>query len=152
MKSKLKIIIPVLLLVLGGTYKFALAKPAPKPHKNVEGEVYVLPKEFLLNLKDGRFVKLNVALLLEPGALAHALAEAAGGGHGAAPAPPEGFGALPQEAVVRDIVTNTLTGATGEKLISHEGREKLKTKILKKLKKSTDVHAEEILFTDVTVQ
>ena len=32
------------------------------------------------------------------------------GGHGAAaPKPPEGYGPLPQEAAVRDIVTDTLT-------------------------------------------
>jgi len=152
MKKKLMILLPVLLLVFGGVYKFALAKPAPVPKKKVHGELYVLPKEFLLNLKDGRFVKLNVALVLEHGALAEALAESAGGGHGAAPEPPEGFGTLPQEALVRDIVTNTLTGTKGETLISAEGREKLKLKILKKLEKGTDVHAEDVLFPDVTVQ
>jgi flagellar FliL protein len=152
MKSKLKIIIPVALLLLGGVYKFALAKPAPVPEKKVHGDVYVLPKDFLLNLKDGRFVKLNVALVLEHGTVAHALAEAASGGHGAAPEPPEGFGALPQEALIRHIVTDTLTGTTGAKLISAEGRETLAKKILKKLKKSTDVHPEEVLLTDLTVQ
>ena len=53
MKSKLKFIIPVLLLVLGGAYKFVLAKPAPKEKAKVQGEVYVLPKDFLVNLSDG---------------------------------------------------------------------------------------------------
>src|SRR4051812_8275690 len=111
MKSKLKIIVPLVLVILGGAYKFALAKPAPEPKPKVHGEVYVLPKDFLLNLADGRFVRLNLALVIEPGS-----AVAEGGGEAAAE-PPEGFGTLPQEAVVRDIVTNSLTGVKGENLI-----------------------------------
>ena len=55
-----KKIVPViaLLAVLGGVYKFVLAKPAtaePKPH--VQGSVYMFQKEFLINLADGRFAK-----------------------------------------------------------------------------------------------
>ena len=74
------------------------------------------------------------------------------GGHGAAAEPPEGYGTLPQEALIRGIVTDTLTGVDAEKLVKAEGREKLKHKLLKKIKKTTDVHAEEVLFTDVAVQ
>ena len=145
MKKKLMIAVPVLLLVLGGAYKFALAKPAPV-HKKIDGEVYVLPKDFLINLTDGRFAKLNVALVLKEGALAPA------GGEAAAAAPPEGYGALPQEAAVRAIVTNVITGSTGAKLISRKGRLKLKKKVLKTILKETDVKAEDVLFTDVAVQ
>ena len=145
MKKKLMILVPVLLLVLGGAYKFALAKPAPV-HAKIDGEVYVLPKDFLINLKDGRFAKLNVALVLKHGALAPA------GGEAEAAAPPEGYGALPQEAAVRDIVTNVITGSTGAKLISRKGRLKLKKKVLKTILKETDVKAEDVLFTDVAVQ
>jgi len=145
MKKKLMILVPVLLLVLGGAYKFALAKPAPV-HKKIDGEVYVLPKDFLINLKDGRFAKLNVALVLKEGALAPAGGEAEGA------APPEGYGALPQEAAVRDIVTNVITGSTGARLISRQGRVKLKKKILRTILKETDVKAEDVLFTDVAVQ
>ena len=55
MKGKLKFIIPiVLLLVVGGVYKFVIAKPAVVPKHKVEGEVYVLPKDFLVNLTDGK--------------------------------------------------------------------------------------------------
>src|SRR3954462_7733830 len=125
MKKKQMIAVPVLLLVMGGAYKFALAKPVPV-HKKIDGEVYVLPKDFLINLSDGRFAKLNVALVLKEGALAPA-----GGGGGAAAAPPEGYGALPQEAAIRDIVTNVITGSTGKRLISRKGRVKLKKRILK---------------------
>jgi flagellar basal body-associated protein FliL len=147
MKSKLKIIIPLtLVLVLGGAYKFVLAKPAPAPAKKVEGEVYVLPKEFLVNLSDGRFAKLGVALVMAPGAHGDA-------GHGAAAAtPPEGYGADPQEALVRDIVTDTVTDASGGELISEKGRQRLKKEILDEIQQKTDVLADDVLFTDVAVQ
>ena len=145
------IILPVVLIVLGGAYKFVLAKPAEAHKPKVDGEVYVLPRDFLLNLRDGQFVKLNVALVLEHGFLLEATAAAAHGAEAAAE-PPEGFGTLPQEAVVRDIVTNTLTGMSSKSLIRREGREKLKKRILRKIVKNTDVKAEDVLFTDVAVQ
>ena len=151
MKSKVKLVVPlVLLAVLGaGAYKFVLAKPAKaEPKPKVEGEVYVLPKEFLVNLADGRFAKLGVALVFHHGF--HAAPEV--GGHGAAPQPPEGFGVLPQEPLVRDIVTDALTDAESDELIGREGRKHLKELIAKKIKRSTDVKVEEVLFTDVAVQ
>jgi flagellar FliL protein len=146
MKKKLMIALPVLLIVLGGAYKFVLAKPAAQAKPKVDGEVYVLPRDFLINLSDGRFVKLNVALVLDHGAIAPV------GGHAAAAAPPDGFGPLPQEAVVRDIVTNTLMDVPGAKLIGRKGRLQLKRRILKQILRTTDVHAKEVLFTDVAVQ
>jgi flagellar basal body-associated protein FliL len=147
-KGKLKFILPlVALLVLGGAYKTVLAKPAEKaPEPKVHGIVYVLPKEFLVNLAEDRYAKLTVALVLphdEPTA-------AAEGGHAATP--PEGWGTLPQEGVIRGIVTDALTGIKAEKLVEPEGREKLKDKLLKKIHKYSDVHVEEVLFTDVAVQ
>jgi len=145
----MKKLVPViaLLVVLGAGYKFVLAKPAastakPKPH--VEGQIYMLQKEFLVNLADGRYAKLSVALVLEE-------APAAGEGHGAA-TPPEGYGAEPQEAVVRDLITDALTDASDKDLIDRDGREKIKKQILKAIKKHTDVHIEDVLFPDVTVQ
>jgi flagellar FliL protein len=59
---------------------------------------------------------------------------------------------MTQEAVVRDVITDDLTDAKDTSLIDREGREKLKDKILKDLKKKTDVKVEEVLFPDVTVQ
>jgi flagellar basal body-associated protein FliL len=146
MKKKLMIAVPVLLLVLGGVYKFALAKPAPVPKPKVDGEVYVLPRDFLVNTSDGRFVKLDVALVLKPGSLPVAGADAAGA------APPEGYGALPQEAVVRDIITNSITDVAGSEMIKRKGRMALKKRILKQILHKTDVKANDVLFTDVAVQ
>ncbi len=146
-----KILIPVVLLVvLGGVYKFVLAKPKAEAAKpKVEGTVYVLGKEFLMNLKDGRFAKLSVALVLNP--KDHSTA-AAGGGHGAAPTPPEGYGAMAQEGVVRSIITDEITNAEDQELITRKGREHVQHEILERIHHETDVHADEVLFTDVTVQ
>lgn len=148
MKSKLKILIPVLVVAFGATYKVVLAKPAPVGPKKIEGHVYAMPKEFLVNLADGRFAKLGVALILAEDD--HSLPAA--GGHSAGPAPPEGYGGLNQEAVVRDIITDQLSGRKDSQLIEREGREKLKKKIAKSISKHTDVHVEDVLFTDVAVQ
>jgi flagellar basal body-associated protein FliL len=148
MKSKLKFIVPILLVAVGGVYKFVLAKPgAPAPKPKVDGQVYVLPKEFLINLAGGRFAKLSVGLVLD-----HSQPVVAEGGGEAAAKPPEGFGTLPQEAVIRDIVTDRLTDDNADDLVSEKGREKLKKSLLGSIKKKTDVKVEEVLFTDVAVQ
>jgi flagellar basal body-associated protein FliL len=145
MKKKLIILVVAVLVIGGGAYKTVLAKPKEKEAKpKVEGTVYVLPKEFLVNLADGRFAKLQVALVVEHVA-------AAAGGHGA-PVPPEGYGSEPQEAIIRDLITDELTNAADHELIQREGRERIKKQILKAIKEETDVHVEEVLFPDVTVQ
>ena len=147
MKAKLKFVIPILLLlVAGGGYRFATAKPskaAPKP--KVAGMIYVMPKEFLVNLADGRYAKLSVALELGHGAIPAAK------DHGS-PTPPEGYGPLPQEALVRSLITDALTSADAEELFSKEERKHLKERVLKAIEKKTDVKAHAVLFPDVTVQ
>jgi flagellar basal body-associated protein FliL len=145
----IKKIVPViaLLAVLGGVYKFVIAKPAkaePKPH--VVGTVYMLQKEFLINLADGRFAKMQIGLVL-----AHDDTSAAPAAEGSA-SPPEGYGAMAQEGIVRDLITSELTDATDKELIEEKGRAELKKKILKALKKDTDVKVEDVLFSDLTVQ
>jgi flagellar FliL protein len=143
-KGKLKIIVPVaLLIVLGGLYKVVLAKPAAE-HSKVHGQVYVLPKEFLLNLADGHFAKLDVALVLAPGQVP---AGAEGGS-----TPPDGFGPLAQEAVVRDVITDTVTDASSKDLVMRKGRVALKAKVLKGIRTRTDVKVNDVLFTDIAVQ
>ena len=148
-RKKLIIVLSALLVALGGGYKFGFAKEAePKPQK-IHGDVYVLGKDFLVNLADGHYAKLGIAIVVDPGAAA----PAAGGGHGAAAAkPPEGYGPLPQEAAVRDIVTDTLTDVEQDELTARAGREELKERIHKRIKQATDVPIQEVLFTDVSVQ
>jgi len=148
MKRK-KILIPLLVVLIAAlAAKFVLAKPAPEVHHKIDGTVYVLPKEFLVNLSDGRYAKVNVALVLD-----HSQpTAAAAGGHEAAAAPPEGFGTLEQEAAVRDVVTDVLTGQSGDELIDRRGREQVKAEILREIRARTDVRTEEVLLPDVAVQ
>jgi flagellar basal body-associated protein FliL len=149
MNKKIIIFALIPLIALGAAYKFVLAKPKAeaKPPK-IEGTVYVLGKEFLVNLADGRFAKLSVALVLNP----KDHSTAAAGGHGAAPTPPEGYGPMAQEGVVRSIVTDVVTDAEDRDLIGRKGRTELQEKVLEKIHKLTDVHTDKVVFTDVTVQ
>jgi flagellar FliL protein len=147
----IKKIIPVVvaLVALGGVYKFVIAKPkaaAAKP--KVEGTVYILGKEFLVNLADGRFAKLTIALVLDH----KDTSTVAASSHGSTTKPPDGFGAMGQEAVVRDVITDDLTDIKDTDLIGRAGRVKIKDEILKDLKAHTDVKVDDVLFTDVTVQ
>jgi flagellar FliL protein len=139
-KKKILIIAPVLLLlVLGGVYKTILA-PKPVPvKKKIAGAVVPLQKEFLVNLDRGRYAKVSVALVMP-----HAPAGAHGGG-----TEPAG---LPQEAAVRAVVTDLLTGVNAEHLVSRDLRHALLLKIRKEIHHSTDEEVEEVLFTDITVQ
>lgn len=147
-----KKLVPIILVVavLGGVYKFVLAKPAAAGEQQkprVEGTVYMLQKEFLVNLADGRFAKLQLGLVLSHDDTSTEPA----GGHGAS-SPPEGYGVMSQEGVVRDVITDELTGAQDAQLISRAGRAELKRDILKALARQTDVKADDVLFSDITVQ
>jgi flagellar basal body-associated protein FliL len=148
MNKKIIIIAVVALLAAGGAYKTVLAKPKTKEKKpNVEGTVYVLQKEFLVNLADSRYAKVSAALVLNP----KDHSAVAAGGHGGA-APPEGYGAMSQEAIVRAIVTDELTGKPAEELEDAKKRDKVREHIVERIHKETDVHADDILFPDLTVQ
>lgn len=151
---KPKFLIPIVLLAVGLFAGKTLLAPAPAESEaekpKVEGDVYVMPKDFLVNLSDGRFARLNVGLLLHHGYHAEAVAAANEGGHAAEP--PEGYGDLPQEALVRDLITDALTGATADDLIRRESRNELKKSIAKSIKAHTDVKVDDVLLTDVAVQ
>jgi flagellar FliL protein len=141
-KSLILVAIAVL-VVAGLAYKMVLA-PKSESKEKVEGTVYVMPKEFLLNLAGGRYAKMTVALVLAPG-------QSTGGGEGAA-APPEGFGTLEQEPLVRQVVTDTLTGVAPADLTSRKDRHRFQEEIRKQVDKTTDVNATEIVFSDLVVQ
>jgi flagellar FliL protein len=144
-KGKLKIVIPLaVLIVLGGAYKVVLAKPAADAKAKVDGTVYVLPKEFLINLSDQHFAKLSVALVLPKDEAPAAGAEGS--------APPEGYGALEQEAAVRAVITDTVTDETTADLTNRRRRSRLRARLLKEIRAHTDVKANDVLFTDVAVQ
>jgi flagellar basal body-associated protein FliL len=148
MNKKILIVGVVALLVAGGAYKTVLAKPKQSAHKpHVEGSLYVLQKEFLVNLAEDRYAKLSVALVLDP----EDHSAVAAGGHGG-PVPPEGYGAMSQEAIVRAVITDEFTGRPSSDLEDARKRDRLRTDILKRIEKETDVKADDILFPDITVQ
>jgi flagellar basal body-associated protein FliL len=145
-----KLAIPLVLLAAagGGAYAFARPSPPPEPEPKVHGQVYVLPRDFVINLADERLLRLTVGLLLDP---------EAGAAHGAedgaeAAKPPEGFGPDPQEALIREIVVDELTGVPARRLATPAGRARLKGRILAALQQHTDVPATHVLFTDMAVQ
>jgi flagellar basal body-associated protein FliL len=144
MKGRKKLIIIAIgvLVVAGLAYKMVLA-PKSESKVKVEGTVYVMPKEFLLNLADGRYAKMTVALVLAPGQSAAGSSETP---------PPEGFGTLEQEPLVRQIVTDTITGTTAADLTSRKDRHHMQVEIRKEVDKTTDVKTKAIVFSDLVVQ
>jgi flagellar FliL protein len=141
-KGKLKIILPVILLLAaagGGAYFFILApKPAKAAPPKVVGTLFPLSPEFVVNLSGEHYGKVSIALLLTAGAPA---------------ASTDGTAAtLPEDAAVRAIVTNDLTGLPSSDLIDRPKRNAIEQKILTDLQKKTDVKVSEVLFTDVVVQ
>ena len=137
MKKKILIIVPVLLLVVGAAYKMVLAPKPVAPKKKIAGAVVPLQKEFLLNLDGGRYAKVSVALVMPT---APVVAE------GATPPP------LEQEAAVRAVVTDRLTGLPAAWLITRPKRHELLDEIRKAIDRTTDEEVDEVLFTDITVQ
>jgi hypothetical protein len=70
------------------------------------------------------------------------------------PAAPASGGAatLTEDAAVRAIITNDLTGLPDSGLIDRAQRTTLEKKILTDLQSSTDVKVTQVMFTDVVVQ
>jgi flagellar basal body-associated protein FliL len=146
MKKKLMIIIPVLLL--GGGYVAKAKLMAPKVVKpKLAGEIYILPKQFMCNLQDGHYATLTVALELAAGQSDGATAADAGGAPSGAT-----VGTLPEEAVIRAIITNLITNDTSNEVVTPTGRASLQSEILSKIKSETDVKVDQVFFTDVAVQ
>ena len=145
MKKKILIILPILLL--GGGYEAKAKFMAPKPVKpKLAGEIYILPKQFMCNLQDGHYATLIVALELAPGQSDGATAESAGASSTST------VGTLPEEAVIRSIITNLITNQTSKTLVTDSGRTGIETQILSQIKASTDVKVDQVFFTDVAVQ
>jgi flagellar basal body-associated protein FliL len=144
-KGKLKLIIPIVLLAAvagGAVYKFVLAKPAKaavvKP--KVDGSLFALSPEFVVNLSDNHYGKVTVALLLKQSPTPSELSVTA-----TTPT-------LTEDPMIRSVITNDLTGATTGDLIGRAQRNALRMKILHDLEAATDIGVKGVLFTDVVVQ
>jgi flagellar protein FliL len=143
--TRKKILIGLLVfLLVGGYAAYSVAMPKKAVHAKINGSIYILPKQFTLNLQDNHYATVTVALVLGAG-------QSTGSSDASSP-PPEGFGALPEEAAIRDIITNILTNQTSATLITTSGRERLKQQILAAITSGTDVKVAGVLFTDVAVQ
>ena len=144
MSKKILIIIAVVVVVIAGGAAYTFAKPKKTTKERIDGTIYILPKQFTLNLAGGQYATLTVALLLPPG-------ESVGVTSPTNP-PPTGFGSLPDEAVVRAIITNDVTDQPENELITQKGRKALEAKILSDINTQTDTKVTAIYFTDLAVQ
>jgi flagellar protein FliL len=144
-KKKILIGLVVFLAIGGYVAKSMFLKAKVIPPK-IAGTIYVLPKTFTLNLADGRYATLTVALQLAPGQSDGSSAASAGASD------TTGIGTLPEEAVVRAIITRTITGANGGELTSTSGSTALEQNILQQINQHTDVKVSQVYFTDLAVQ
>jgi len=142
--KKLMLAIALPILILGVGYKMTRPKPVNKD--KIKGTIYVMPAPFLLNLTDGRYARITVGLELAPGQSDGASATAA------ASSGENAVGTLPEEPLVREIVTNVVTNQNGETLVTNQGRNAVKHQILQDIDKQTDVKVQAVLFPDLTVQ
>jgi flagellar basal body-associated protein FliL len=146
MKKKLILGLLAVLVIAGiGAKMFLLPKKAAAKTK-VDGTIYVLPKGFELNLEDGKYATLTVALVLAPGQSTDATAATEG------QTTPAGFGTLTEEPVIRAIITNDVTNDTSQTLLTAAGRAHLRAEILHGIRRQTDVKVNQIYFTDLAVQ
>jgi flagellar basal body-associated protein FliL len=149
MKKKLKFLVPLVVIALGAVVFLKMSKKPVVVKMKVAGTVYVLPQDFLINLSDGQFAKVAVALVLAPGQSDGASATASGGSDSSAQ---DVIGTLPEEPVVRAIVTNQLTNETSNELLDQPSRDEVEQRILLTIRKETDVKVSQVLFPDLTVQ
>lgn len=142
MASKLKFILPVvLLLIVGVGAKMTILAPKPATGKpKVEGTLVPLNPEFTVNLADGHFAKLTVALLLDPSSAPTAGGEGASG-------PPH----LPQDSMIRSVITDRLTGLSESDLLGRQARRDTLTTLKRDLLHHTDTKIRQVLITDLTV-
>jgi flagellar basal body-associated protein FliL len=145
-KGKLKLILPVILLLAiggGAAYWFVLAPPAKakkavKP--KVNGSLFALSPEFVDNLTDGHYGKVTVALLLAQEPTAKDLN------------PNATTPTLVEDPVIRATITNDLTGIPSTTLIQRRPRQRLLAQILHDLHRASDEQIRAVMFTDVVVQ
>lgn len=143
MKKKL-IVVLVVVFAIGAFAAYSMAMPHKVVKQKIDGTIYVLQKQFTINLSGGQYATLTVALLLPPTQTV--------GTTSASNPPPTGFGSLTDEAPIRAIITNDVTDQPESALISAVGRRNLERRILKDINSQTDTKVTAIYFTDLAVQ
>ncbi len=141
-----KLLIPIIVVIVGvvGFAGYTFAMPKKHAKVKVDGTIYILPKQFTLNMRGGQYATLTVALLLAP-------TQSIGVTSPTNP-PPTGFGSLTEEAVIRAIITNDVTDQPASALVTQPGRRALEHRILADIRAQTDTKVNNIYFTDVAVQ
>jgi flagellar FliL protein len=137
-KKKLLIILVVVVLAgAGGAYKFVFSAKGSSTKSKIAGALVALPQEFVVNLAGGHYGKVSVALLLET----------------EPPAPADGSAPVPVEnAAVRAVITDELTGLQPQELIDRRQRRRLVLRLLRALRERTDEQVKQVMLTDIAVQ
>jgi flagellar FliL protein len=143
--SHRKLLVAIVLVAALALGYLATMHPKKALHEKVTGTIYVMPQSFLLNLDEGHYAKLSVALDLAP-------QQSNGAGAETGPASAESAGTLPEEALVREIVVNAVTGQSGAELVSAVGRKAIRRRILTAIEHETDLKVQSVLFPELTVQ
>jgi len=145
MKKKKLLIILLVVVLGGGAFAYKSMKKKPVVHMKIAGITYVLPSAFLLNLADGQYAKLQVALELAPGQTDGATAASSSSSTST-------IGTLPEEAEVRAIVTNVITNVSSSQLLDAKSRANIENQILTLIGQNTDDKVDKVIFTDLTIQ
>jgi flagellar FliL protein len=143
--SHRKLLVAIVLTMALALGYFATMHSEKALHEKITGTIYVMPQPFLLNLDEGHYAKLSVALDLAP-------QQSDGAGAEAPPTGAESAGTLPEEALVREIVVNAVTGQSGDTLVSATGRKAIRRRILTAIEHETDLKVQSVLFPELTVQ
>jgi flagellar basal body-associated protein FliL len=129
MRKKILIPLAALIVFCGGgfaAYSVAFAKKAPAP--KVNGTVMTLAKSFTMNLSDGQYATLSVALLLPKSET------------------------MTDEPIVRAIITDVITDQPSTTLLSANGRAGIQSDIVHDVNTKTNLKVKAIYFTDLAVQ
>jgi hypothetical protein len=94
-----------------------------------EPSVYVLHDDVVVDLAGGGYATVTVGLQVQSGTDT----------------------AESQTGVVREIVTNDLTGIDRADLLDHERRDFLKLKLARDIRSHTDIELDAVLLTDLTM-
>ena len=95
-----------------------------------EPTVYVLSDDVIADLAGGGYATVTIGLQVRSGLDA---AEA-------------------QSGIVREIVTNDLTGIDRRELLDHARRDDLKLKLARDIRRRTDISLDGVLLTDITLR
>lgn len=135
----------VLAVVLVGAVVVVPNAGAPASGGKIEGRVYVVPGDFLIDLQDGHLAYLGVGLLLEPG-------EDLGvtkGGHGGA-SPEDGPDARAQR--VRDVVVDVVGRQPLHRFRAARSQTRVREMIRRQLAAQAGVRARRVFFTDLALR